>query len=153
MSRRWLFLGSLAVIAGVLLSLLLAWGNLVSSSEFDGRYQSSGEVLLRDGSSEVVSQSLMIKGGRFYAITQVAGTLLKTSGEVEFGLLDHMRLHVEKGEILHLEDSARLDKQLLFNLLYSSEPDASITLRPVEGCYLAVEPRQFYCPSPDTSVF
>ena len=153
MSRRLLFRASLVLIVSLALALLLVWTNLVSSSEFNGRYQSSGQIILSDGSQREVTQSLMIKEGRFHAMTQVAGTLLRTSGEVEFGFLDHMRLHVEKGEVLHLNAATGLDSQLLFNMLYSSEPDAIITLRPVEGSYLAVDPHQLYCPSADNDVF
>ena len=143
---RWLLLGS-ALLLAMLLCILLVWYNFQSSSEFNGRYESTGDVVQRDGKVLPVSHSMLIKDGRFYAMTRQGETILKTSGEVQSAFANHLRLRVEKGEVSQLSTAAQLDNQLLFNLLYSAEADSIINLRPAGPCYVAVETRQLYCRS------
>lgn len=141
---RWLLLGGTLLLA-LLLGIVLVWYNFKSSSEFNGRYESFGDVVQRDGQVLPVSHSMLIKDGRFYAMTRQGDTILKTSGEVQSAFADHLRLRVDKGEVAELSAAARLDNQLLFNLLYSTEADSIINLRPAGPCLIAVETRQLYC--------
>ncbi|MBC9249843.1 hypothetical protein A9179_06095 [Pseudomonas alcaligenes] len=143
---RWLLGGSL-LLAGLLAALASLWLNFQSSSEFNGRYQSAGNVVQSDGTVLEVIHSLLIKDGHFYAMTRQGQTILRTSGSVESGFFDRLRLRVEKGEVTELEKSSSLDNDLLFNLLYASEQNSTLNLRPIGHCYLAVETRQVYCPS------
>lgn len=147
MNRRLLgWGGALLLGAGLLAALASLWLNFQSSSEFNGRYQSAGLVVQSDGTALEVSHSLMIKDGHFYAMTRQGPTILKTSGSVESGFLDRLRLRVEKGEVSELDKSSGLDNELLFNLLYASEKNSTLNLRPIGRCYLVVETRQVYCP-------
>ena len=141
---RWYAL-CLALTLGALLGLLVACVNFKSSNEFNGRYSSSGDVVLRDGKNIEVSHTLMIKDGRFYAMTRQGHSIMETSGIVESGFLNRMRLRVEKGKATDLDASANIDNDLLFNLMYGGEVDSVINLRPIGKCYFAVETRQLYC--------
>ncbi|WP_394559391.1 hypothetical protein [Aquipseudomonas alcaligenes] len=143
---RWLLLGG-ALLLGLLLCLALAWYNFQSSSEFNGRYESAGSVVQKDGQVLPVSHSMLIKDGRFYAMSRQGDTILKTSGEVESAFAGHLRLRVDKGEVAELSQASRLDNHVLFNLLYSTEADSVINLRPAGPCLIAVETRQLYCRS------
>lgn len=141
---RW-YAASLALILVGLAGLLMACVNFKSSNEFNGRYSSSGDVVLRDGTNIEVSHTLMIKDGRFYAMTRQGHSIMETSGIVESGFLNRMRLRVEKGKATDLDASANIDNDLLFNLMYGGEVDSVINLRPIGKCYFAVETRQLYC--------
>lgn len=141
-----LLLGGSLLILAVLLSLLAVWLNFKSSNEFNGRYQSSGRVILSDGRGVEVSYSLLIKDGRFYSLTRHEQTLVETSGTVESGFLERLRLRVEKGKITDLQSASGIDNDLMFNLLYSGEVGSIINVRPIEGCLFAVEIRQVFCP-------
>lgn len=141
---RW-YAVSLALILVGVVGLLMACVNFKSSSEFNGRYSSSGDVVLRDGKNIEVSHTLMIKDGRFYAMTRQGQSIMETSGIVESGFLNRMRLRVEKGKATDLAASASIDNDLLFNLMYGGEVDSVINLRPIGKCYFAVETRQLYC--------
>lgn len=135
----------LVLTLGALVGLLVACVNFKSSNEFNGRYSSSGDVVLRDGSNIEVSHTLLIKDGRFYAMTRQGHSIMETSGIVESGFLNRMRLRVEKGKATDLDASANIDNDLLFNLMYGGEVDSVINLRPIGKCYFAVETRQLYC--------
>lgn len=141
---RW-YAASLALILVGLAGLLMACVNFKSSNEFNGRYSSSGDVVLRDGNNIEVSHTLMIKDGRFYAMTRQGHSIMETSGIVESGFLNRLRLRVEKGKATDLDASANIDNDLLFNLMYGGEVDSVINLRPIGKCYFAVETRQLYC--------
>lgn len=141
---RW-YAVCLVLTLGALVGLLLACVNFKSSNEFNGRYSSSGDVVLRDGSNIEVSHTLLIKDGRFYAMTRQGHSIMETSGIVESGFLNRMRLRVEKGKATDLDASANIDNDLLFNLMYGGEVDSVINLRPIGKCYFAVETRQLYC--------
>lgn len=141
---RWYAAGLLLTL-GALVGLLVACVNFKSSNEFNGRYSSSGDVVLRDGKNIEVSHTLLIKDGRFYAMTRQGHSIMETSGIVESGFLNRMRLRVEKGKATDLDASANIDNDLLFNLMYGGEVDSVINLRPIGKCYFAVETRQLYC--------
>ncbi|PTQ70072.1 hypothetical protein [Pseudomonas sp. GV071] len=141
---RW-FIGGALLVVGALLGLLLVCVNFKSSNEFNGRYSSSGAVILRDGHSIEVSHTLLVKDGRFYAMTRQGQSIMETSGIVESAFLNRMRLRVEKGKATDLDASSNIDNDLLFNLMYGGEVDSVINLRPIGKCYFAVETRQLYC--------
>ncbi|MGY4534373.1 hypothetical protein ACVW0Y_003512 [Pseudomonas sp. TE3786] len=141
---RW-YLGGALLAAGALLALLVVCVNFKSSNEFNGRYSSSGDVILRDGHKIEVNHTLLIKDGRFYAMTRQGQSIMETSGIVESGFLNRMRLRVEKGKATALDASGSIDNDLLFNLMYGGEVDSVINLRPIGKCYFAVETRQLYC--------
>jgi hypothetical protein len=146
---KWLLAGVL-LLGSLTLGVGLVWFNLQSSAEFNGRYQSIGSVVQSDGRTLEVRHSMMIKDGRFYAMTRQGQTIIKTSGTVESAFRGRLRLHVELGETAELEQAGGMDNDLLFNLLYSSEKDAIINLRPIsDHCQLAVETRQIYCAQTD----
>lgn len=143
-SRRWLlgaFLSSLAL----LLSMLALWLSFRSSAELDGRYQSYGQVQLSNGQVLDISHSLQVNNGRFYAMTRQGGSILETSGEVEYGFLGNYRLRVDDGQVTGL--SSDTDDELVFNLLYGRHKGAAIRLTRFDGCLYALETRQLYCPA------
>ncbi|MEN0106912.1 MAG: hypothetical protein AAGC84_10850 [Pseudomonas sp.] len=141
---RW-YAGGGALVAAAFVALLVVCVNFKSSNEFNGRYSSSGDVILRDGQHIEVYHTLLIKDGRFYAMTRQGQSIMETSGLVESGFLNRMRLRVEKGKATDLEASGAIDNDLLFNLMYGGEVDSVINLRPIGKCYFAVETRQLYC--------
>lgn len=144
MMRQWLLLGG-ALLLMLQVGVALVWHNFKSSSEFNGSYQSTGTVVQSDGQAINVSHSMLIKDGRFYAMTRQGQTILKTSGHIESGFQNRLRLRVEKSELAELQQAGELDNALLFDLLYSGETGSIINLRPSGACLLAVETHQFYC--------
>ena len=68
-SGAWL-LGMFATAMAMLLGMLALWLSFLSSSELDGRYQSSGQVQLSNGQVLDISHSLQVNNGRFYAMTR-----------------------------------------------------------------------------------
>jgi hypothetical protein len=146
---KWLLAGVL-LLGSLFLCVGLVWFNFQSSAEFNGRYQSIGSVVQSDGQTLEVRHSLMIKDGRFYAMTRQGQTIIKTSGTVESAFRDRLRLRVELGETAQLDQAGGMDNDLLFNLLYGGEKNAIINLRPIsDHCHLAVETRQIYCAQAD----
>jgi len=142
---KWALGGSLALVA-LASGLALLWLEFKSGSEFNGRYQSFGTVLQSDGQALEVRHILMIKDGRFYAMTRQGQTIIKTSGSIESAFRGRLRLRVDKGEVAELDQAGGMDNDLLFNLLYGGEAQAIINLRPISrDCLLAVETRQIYC--------
>lgn len=132
-------------------SALLLWafvamgttGNM--SSNLDGRYSSSGHVVLKDGKAIKVSQSLVFNKGRFYSMTRNAPAVVEASGRLETDLLGRTSLVVEQGQVHGLEGNDQLDDELIFNLFYGSHKGARITLEQVGACLYGVETRQVYC--------
>ncbi|SDJ05897.1 hypothetical protein SAMN05216189_101229 [Pseudomonas delhiensis] len=145
MKRSHLFAGSALLSLGLLAGMAATWLSYRSASEFDGRYHSSGQLVLADGRSLRLEHSLLLRDGHFYAVTRQGDTVQKTSGSVESGFLGHLRLRVEKSELAELQQAAQLDNELLFNLLYGSENDSLLNLQPHGDCLLAEETRQLYC--------
>mgnify|MGYP007015388197 CR=1 FL=1 len=133
-------------------SALLLWafvamrttGNL--SSSLDGRYSSSGQVVLKDGAAMKVSQSLVFTNGRFYSMTHNAPAIVETSGRLERDLLGRASLVVEQGQVHGLKPQNPLDDELLFNLFYGAHKGARITLEQIGACLYGVETQQVYCP-------
>ncbi|OMG64830.1 hypothetical protein AUR59_013505 [Stutzerimonas balearica] len=115
------------------------------SAHLEGRYSSSGEVLLSDGSVLPVHQSLAFHDGRFYALTRNAPAVVEASGRVETDLLGTTRLVVEEGSISGLDAAGQLDNELVFNLFYGKHKGARITLERVGACLYGVETQQVYC--------
>lgn len=145
MKRLHLLAGSAMLSLGLFSGMTATWLNYRSASEFDGRYHSSGQLILADGRVLRLEHSLLLRDGRFYAVTRQGDTVQKTSGHVESGFLDHLRLRVEKSELAELQQAAQLDNELLFNLLYGSDNDSVLNLQPHGDCLLAEETRQLYC--------
>jgi len=85
-SGGWL-LTMLATALTMLLGMLALWLSFISSSELDGRYQSTGQVHLSHGQVLEISHSLQVNHGRFYAMTRQGDSILEKSGVVEYGFL------------------------------------------------------------------
>ncbi|KJH84821.1 hypothetical protein MCB86_22800 [Pseudomonas sp. KSR10] len=132
-------------------SALLLWAfvamgtNGSTSSSFDGRYSSSGYVLLRDGTTRQVSQSLVFNKGRFYSLTRNSPAIVEASGRLETDLLGRASLIVEEGQVHGLGPQDRLDDELMFNLFYGAHKGARISLEQVGACLYGVETQQVYC--------
>jgi hypothetical protein len=134
------------VPTALLLWAFVAMGtNGNTSSKLDGRYSSSGHVLLSDGSSVKVSQSLVFNKGRFYSMTRNSPAIVEASGRLETDLLGRASLVVEEGQVHGLGQQDQLDDELMFNLFYGSHKGARITLEQVGACLYGVETQQVYC--------
>ncbi len=141
-SGAWL-LGMFATAMAMLLGMLALWLSFLSSSELDGRYQSSGQVQLSNGQVLDISHSLQVNDGRFYAMTRQGDSILETSGVVDYGFLGNYRLRVEDGQVTGL--ASEIDDELVFNLLYGRHKGSTIRLTSIDGCLYALETRQVYC--------
>lgn len=141
-SGAWL-LGMFATAMAMLLGMLALWLSFLSSSELDGRYQSSGQVQLSNGQVLDISHSLQVNNGRFYAMTRQGDSILETSGVVDYGFLGNYRLRVEDGQVTGL--ASEIDDELVFNLLYGRHKGSTIRLTSIDGCLYALETRQVYC--------
>ncbi len=132
--------------AALLLWAFVAMGTTGNaSSHLDGRYSSSGFVLLSDGTTTKVNQSLVFNKGRFYSMTHNAPAIVEASGRLETDLLGRASLVVEEGQVHGLGPQDQLDDELLFNLFYGAHKGARITLEQVGACLYGVETRQVYC--------
>lgn len=141
-SGAWL-LSMFATAMAMLLGMLALWLSFLSSSELDGRYQSSGQVQLSNGQVLDISHSLQVNNGRFYAMTRQGDSILETSGVVDYGFLGNYRLRVEDGQVTGL--ASEIDDELVFNLLYGRHKGSTIRLTSIDGCLYALETRQVYC--------
>lgn len=142
LARHRLLLASCMSLA-LLLGMLLLWLNFISGDELNGRYQSSGQVLLSSGEVLDISHTLQVSGHRFYAMTRQGDSILETSGTVEYGFLGNYRLHVEQGQVTGLDRET--DDELVFNLLYGRHKGSTIHLSRFDRCLYAIETRQVYC--------
>ncbi|UEG61350.1 MULTISPECIES: hypothetical protein [Stutzerimonas stutzeri subgroup] len=124
---------------------LVAMGTTSYSASLDGRYASTGQILLSNGELAPVSQSVVFRDGRFYSMTRNSNAIVEASGRVETDLLGRARLIVEEGEITSLIATSELDDELVFNLLYGKHKGARITLEQVGTCLYGVETQQVYC--------
>jgi len=132
--------------AALLLWAFVAMGTTgTASSSLDGHYSSSGRVLLSDGTTLKVSQSLVFNKGRFYSMTRNAPAIVEASGRLETDLLGRASLVVEEGQMHGLGSKDEMDDDLVFNLFYGSHKGARITLEQVGSCLYGVETRQVYC--------
>jgi len=132
--------------AALLLWAFVAMGTTgTASSSLDGHYSSSGRVLLSDGTTLKVSQSLVFNKGRFYSMTRNAPAIVEASGRLETDLLGRASLVVEEGQVHGLGSKDEMDDDLVFNLFYGSHKGARITLEQVGSCLYGVETRQVYC--------
>ena len=132
--------------AALLLWAFVAMGTTgTASSSLDGHYSSSGRVLLSDGTTLKVSQSLVFNKGRFYSMTRNAPAIIEASGRLETDLLGRASLVVEEGQVHGLGSKDEMDDDLVFNLFYGSHKGARITLEQVGSCLYGVETRQVYC--------
>lgn len=147
LGKRWQ-LAALALTIALLLAMLGLWLSFTSSSELNGRYQSSGQVQLSNGQVLDISQSLRVDDGRFYAMTRQGASILETSGSVDYGFLGNFRLRVEDGQVTGLSSEA--DDELVFNLLYGRHKGSTIRLSRLGECFYAEETRQLYCPQGNT---
>ncbi len=124
---------------------LVAMGTTNYSASLDGRYASTGQILLSNGQLAPVSQSLVFSDGRFYSMTRNSNAIVEASGRVETDFLGRSRLIVEEGEISGLAATSELDDELIFNLFYGKHKGARITLEQVGACLYGVETQQVYC--------
>lgn len=113
---------------------LVAMGTTNYSASLDGRYASTGQILLSNGQLAPVSQSLVFSDGRFYSMTRNSNAIVEASGRVETDFLGRSRLIVEEGEISGLAAASELDDELIFNLFYGKHKGARITLEQVGAC-------------------
>jgi hypothetical protein len=118
------------------------------SANLDGRYSSTGQVLLSNGQLVQVSQSVVFNDGRFYAMTRNSPAIVEASGRVETDFLGRARLVVEEGQISGIAGADELDEELIFNLFYGKHKGARITLEEVGACLYGVETQQVYCAEP-----
>lgn len=115
-------------------------------SDRDGRYYSSGEVLLGDGSVSPVSRSLVLTKGRFQSMTQNSAVIVETSGRAETDLAGHVRLFIEERQVTQLSPDSRMNDELLLNLLYGRHRGSEVVLEPVGPCLYGAATRHLYCP-------
>ncbi|AWM59655.1 hypothetical protein [Pseudomonas songnenensis] len=118
------------------------------SANLDGRYSSTGQVLLSNGQLVQVSQSVVFNDGRFYSMTRNSPAIVEASGRVETDFLGRARLVVEEGQISGIAGTDELDEELIFNLFYGKHKGARITLEEVGACLYGVETQQVYCAEP-----
>lgn len=118
------------------------------SANLDGRYSSTGQVLLSNGQLVQVSQSVVFNDGRFYAMTRNSPAIVEASGRVETDFLGRARLVVEEGQISGIAGADELGEELIFNLFYGKHKGARITLEEVGACLYGVETQQVYCAEP-----
>jgi hypothetical protein len=122
----------------------LLWLSLSNAQVLQGRYASSGEVLMGNGKYLQASHFIRFNDEYFYAMSRHGDVIIETSGRVEYGLPSHYRLHVDSGEASGLSPEANNDQ--LFNLLYSRQKGSTIHLNEIQGCLHAMESDQVYCP-------
>ncbi|UCL87372.1 hypothetical protein P3T65_07105 [Pseudomonas nitroreducens] len=144
-ARRCLVI-SLFGIACLALALGMLWKHARSTSAIDGRYASSGQVLLGSGKVLEIAQTTMFHEGRFYSMIQQDANILEVSGNVGSDLGGRYQLQVEENSISNLQADSGLDSELIFNLLYGRQRGARITLEPLGECLYGVETRQVFCP-------
>jgi len=144
-ARRCLLI-SLFGITCLTLALGMLWKHARSTSAIDGRYVSSGQVLLGNGKVLEIAQTTMFHEGRFYSMIQQDANILEVSGLVGNDLGGRYQLQVEENSISNLQADSGLDSELIFNLLYGRQRGARITLEPLGGCLYGVETRQVFCP-------
>lgn len=121
------------------------------SKSLDGRYVSTGQVVLGDGQVVKVTQSLIFNKGRFYAMTRNAPAIVESSGRLESDLLGRASLVVEEGKVSGVAADSAFDDELLFNLHYGAHKGARITLEQVGSCLYGVETQQVYCAAENIS--
>ncbi|MDN6855074.1 hypothetical protein QO207_00640 [Pseudomonas sp. CAN2814] len=144
-ARRCLLISLLGVIC-LALALGMLWKHGKSSSPIDGRYASSGQVVLGNGRVLDIAQTTMVHEGRFYSMIQQDANILEVSGNVGSDLGGRYQLLVEENSISNLQADSGLDSELIFNLLYGRQRGARITLERLGGCLYGVETRQVFCP-------
>lgn len=129
--------------------LLLASATMSSHADSplsaeDGRYRSSGQVLLSDGSIASISQSLVLEKDRFQALTRSSALIVETTGRVERTAFGRIRLLVDERHVSGLNEE-EMDDELAFNLLYGRYQTSQVHLKPVGGCLYGIEARKTYC--------
>ncbi|WP_447744413.1 hypothetical protein [Pseudomonas nicosulfuronedens] len=143
--RRCLVISLFGVVC-LVLALSMLWKHAHNTSAIDGRYASSGQVLLGNGKVLEIAQTTMLHEGRFYSMIQQDANILEVSGLVGNDLGGRYQLQVEENSISNLQADSGLDSELIFNLLYGRQRGARITLEPLGGCLYGVETRQVFCP-------
>ena len=109
----------------------------------DGRYRSSGQVLLSDGSIASISQSLVLEKDRFQSLTRSSAVTVEATGRVERNAFGRIRLLVDGRHVSGLDDS--MDDELAFNMLYGRHQNSQVNLKPVGTCLYGIETRKTYC--------
>ena len=110
----------------------------------DGRYRSSGQVLLSDGSIAAISQSLVLEKDRFQSLTRSAAVTVEATGRVERTAFGRIRLLVDERHVSGLNEE-EIDDELAFNLLYGRHRTSQVNLKPVGECLYGIETRKTYC--------
>ncbi|MFV3366901.1 hypothetical protein ACNFH5_01830 [Pseudomonas sp. NY15435] len=144
-ARRCLLISLFGVIC-LALALGMLWKHAHGTSPIDGRYASSGQVLLSNGKVLEIAQTTMFHEGRFYSMIQQDSNILEVSGQVGSDLAGRYQLQVEENSISNLQADSGLDSELIFSLLYGRQRGARITLEPLGSCLYGVETRQVFCP-------
>ncbi|WP_152219130.1 hypothetical protein [Pseudomonas sp. SCB32] len=144
-ARRCLLI-SLVGVACLALALYLLWRHAQNTSAIDGRYASTGQVVLSTGRVLDIAQTTMFHEGRFYSMIQQDANILEVSGLLGSDLRGRYQLQVEENSISNLRADSGLDNELIFSLLYGRQRGARITLEPLGGCLYGVETRQVFCP-------
>lgn len=109
----------------------------------EGRYASSGEMLLESGERVAVAHRIELRDGRFHAMTRHGDAVLEKHGRVQYGR-STVHLMVEAGEVRGLD--AKLDDDTVFNLLHGRSAGAHIVLEAFDDCLIARYSRELYCP-------
>ena len=144
-ARRCLLISLFGVVC-LALALGMLWKHAHNTSAIDGRYASSGQVVLGSGRVLQIAQTTMFHEGRFYSMIQQDANILEVSGQVGNDLGGRYQLQVEENSISNLQADSGLDSELIFNLLYGRQRGARITLERLGGCLYGVETRQVFCP-------
>jgi hypothetical protein len=144
-ARRCLVISLFGVVC-LTLALGMLWKHAHNTSAIDGRYASSGQVVLGNGKVLEIAQTTMFHEGRFYSMIQQDANILEVSGLVGNDLAGRFQLQVEENSISNLQADSGLDSELIFNLLYGRQRGARITLEPLGSCLYGVETRQVFCP-------
>ena len=110
----------------------------------DGRYRSSGQVLLGDGSITAISQSLVLEKDRFQSLTRSSAVTIEVTGRVERTAFGRIRLLVDERHVSGLNEE-EIDDELAFNLLYGRHRTSQVNLKPLGGCLYGIETRKIYC--------
>jgi len=116
-----------------------------ADSPSSGRYHSSGQVLLSDGSVLPISQSLMLEKNRFQSLTRSSTVTVEVTGRVETDMFGRIRLLLEERHVSGPADEEEMDDELMFNLLYGRHRGAQINLERFGSCLYGIETRKVYC--------
>lgn len=114
------------------------------ATEQDGRYRSSGHVMLSDGRIQTISQSLVLDKHRFQSLLRSATVTVEATGRVERDAFGRIRLLVDERHVSGASEE-ELDDELIFNLLFGRHRGSQVNLKQVGPCLYGIETRKTYC--------